>query len=78
MTHQEIERLRGAYDPELLRPGKVFDGRPMPDGYKLPPRVFWHLSARGKEFVIVECGLDDFRAFVPISGGELQNYLRPF
>jgi hypothetical protein len=61
------------YDPASQRLGQAWDGRPGAS----PTTTFWHYETLGKEFVIVKCGDDDFRAFTPIDLQGLVSYLGP-
>jgi hypothetical protein len=77
MTETELDHLRALYDPEMLRVARIFDGRELPEGYSLPPASFWHYKAQGQEFIVVACGKDDFRAFVPVDREGLAERIGP-
>lgn len=74
MTKEEFDRnVLAPYAPEAMRLGQQWDGSPGSS----PATAFWHYRANGREFVVVKCGADDHRVFVPVEIRELRNYLGP-
>jgi hypothetical protein len=61
MTRDQLDQLLTAFNQTPARVGVYLD-----KGGTLGDTVFRHYDERGKPFVVVKLGPDDFRAFTPI------------